>query len=142
MFPFAPFGSCVSFMITQFNIKTITDEEIKDKRILLRVDYNVTLSPTSEIADDTRITQTLPTLHKLLAGNNRLILVAHLGEPKERDPKFSLRPVADRLQKYLTDKHVLLINDFLSEEGQQQLANQTPDQVLLIENIRFYPGEK
>jgi phosphoglycerate kinase len=129
-------------MEKQFNIKTITDEEIKDKRILVRVDYNVSLTETSQIADDTRITQTLPTLHKLLEGNNKLILVAHLGQPKERDPKFSLHPVVERLQTYLPDKKILLVNDFLSEEGRQQVAQQTPDQILMLENIRFYPGEK
>lgn len=129
-------------MIQQFNIKTINDEEIKDKRVLLRVDYNVSLTPQSQIADDTRITQTIPTLKKLLDGNNKLILVAHLGEPKERDEKFSLKPVAERLQTYFPDKKVVLVQDFLSEEGKQQIANQTAEQILLLENIRFYPGEK
>lgn len=129
-------------MIAQFNIKTITDEEIKDKKILLRVDYNVSLTEQSQIADDTRITQTLPTLKKLIEGNNKLILVAHLGEPKERDPKFTLQPVVDRLQTYIPDKKILLVNDFLSEEGKQILANQTTDQIIMLENIRFYPGEK
>jgi len=65
-----------------------------------------------------------------------------LGEPKERDEKFSLKPVAERLQTYFPDKKVVLIRDFLSEEGKQQIANQTTDQILLLENIRFYPEEK
>lgn len=129
-------------MIQQFNIKTINDDELKDKRILLRVDYNVSITPHSQIADDTRITQTIPTLKKLREGNNKLILVAHLGEPKERDEKLSLKPVAERLQTYVPDKKVVLVNDFLSEESKQQIANQTTDQILLLENIRFYPGEK
>src|SRR5258708_1583441 len=129
-------------MIHQFNIKTITDEQITDKRVLLRVDYNVSLTETSLIADDTRITQTLPTLKKLLEGNNKLILVAHLGEPAERDPKLSLAPVVERLQEYIHEKKILLINDFLSEEGKEQLQNQTLDQILMLENIRFYQGEK
>src|SRR5438270_49144 len=65
-------------MIPQFNIKTINDEEIKDKRVLIRVDYNVSLTEQSQIADDTRIAQTLPTLHKLFEENNKLILIAQL----------------------------------------------------------------
>ncbi len=129
-------------MITQFNIRTINDDVINDKRVLLRVDYNVSLSDQSQIADDTRITQTLPTLKKLIEGNNKLILVAHLGEPKERDTTLSLQPVVERLQTYLPEKKILLVNDFLSEEGKQILANQTPEQILMLENIRFYPGEK
>lgn len=129
-------------MIPQFNIKTITDEEIKDKRALIRVDYNVSLTEHSQIADDTRITQTLPTLHKLLENNNKLILIAHLGQPKDREPEFSLKPVAKRLQTYFSERKIILINDFLSEEGKQQLLNQNPDQIILLENIRFYPGEK
>src|SRR5437763_395403 len=96
-------------------IPSIKDADIRDKKVLVRVDYNVSLKESGKIADDARITQTLPTLKFLLQNNNKLILIAHLGQPEQRDPKYSLLPVAADLQKYLPDQKVTLINDFLSE---------------------------
>ena len=113
--------------------------EIKNKIILLRVDFNVSLSRgKTTIIDDTRIRLTLPTINYLLEKNNKLILIAHLGRPKTRDPQFSLKIVANRLQEYLPNYQVVLVDDFLKNYP----ANQTSQQIFLLENIRFYPQEK
>jgi phosphoglycerate kinase len=90
------------------------------------------------ITDDTRIKETLSTINLLLKHNNKLIIIAHLGRPENRSPQFSLKIVADRLQKYLLNYQVVLIEDFLTNYPAQQLSQQ----IFLLENIRFYPQEK
>lgn len=129
-------------MIEKFGIKTITDETIKNTTVLVRVDFDISLTPNHEIADDTRMTHTLPTLTYLLKNNNKLILVSKLNRPKTRDLEHSLKIVADRLQTYLTEYTVTLIDDFLSQEGKAQIASQKEKEIIILENIRFYPQEK
>ncbi len=122
---------------------TFIDEvEIKNKTILLRVDYNISLNKDLTIADDARIKQSLPTINYLLKKNNRLILISHLDRPKERDPFYSLKPVAKHLQSLLPNYKVVLVDDFLDKKNRIIFKNQSPDEILLLENIRFYPQEK
>ncbi len=117
----------------------IDEVGIVNKRVLLRVDFNVSLSKDrTTITDDTRIKETLSTINLLLKHNNKLIIIAHLGRPENRSPQFSLKIVADRLQKYLLNYQVVLIEDFLTNYPAQQLSQQ----IFLLENIRFYPQEK
>ena len=129
-------------MIAGFDIKTIDDELIANKKVLVRVDFNVSLSPEGAITDDTRITQAIPTIKKLLENKNKLILVSHLGRPKGFDPKYSLQPVRDCLQKIFADYSVMLVTDFQSYEGKKQIENQKENEIILLENIRFFKGEK
>lgn len=124
------------------SIPTVKNHPFQNKRVLLRVDFNVAMNPRGEIADDERITQALPTIEYLLNKYNKLILISHLDRPKKRDYKYSLLPVAKRLQKFLTNQKVILVDDFLSEEGKNQLKNQKEKEVMLLENIRFYDGEQ
>lgn len=124
-----------------FNIPTIEDAKIEHKRVLIRVDYNIALED-GEVANDTRIAQSLPTLQHLLNHKNKLILMSHLGRPAGRDPKYSLHVVAKDLQKYIPDYTVVLVKDFQSPEGKKQLENQTEKEIILLENLRYYPGEK
>src|SRR3989339_213525 len=116
-------------------IQYIDEVEIKNKRVLLRVDFNVSLNPNATIADDARIRQSLPTINRLLENNNTLILISHLGRPKGIDKKYTLKPVAKRLQEYLGQKVTLVDHfetpDFIKEKG-----------VYKLENIRFFPKEK
>ncbi len=119
----------------------IDEVEIKNKTILLRVDFDVSLNPDRTIADDVRIQKNLPTIQYLLKNNNRLICVAKLDRPKTRDPKLSLMPVVKRLSKYLPDYKITLVNDFLSSD-KQVFKKQTNKEILVLENIRFYPKEK
>lgn len=121
-------------------MKYIDDVELAHKRILIRVDFNVSLNPNHSISDDARIKQSIPTLAYLLKKQNKLILTAHLGEPKKRNPEDSLSSIAKRLQQYLPKYKIILVNDFLTQKD--LFTNQKQDEVLLLENIRFYPGEQ
>lgn len=121
-------------------IKYISDSTPKNKRVLLRVDFNVSLNENYTISNDARITQSLPTIKLLLKNNNTLILISHLGRPKTHDPKLSLKKVALRLASYLPDYKVSLIHDFLTDTS--QLEKRTEKQIFMLENIRFYEGEK
>ncbi len=120
----------------------IDEANIENKRVLLRVDYNVSLNEDkSEIADDARISQSLPTIEYLLKNHNKIILVSHLDRPKTRDPKLSLKIVCERLKKYLPHMKIKLIDDFLTED-KKTFENQKPDEIFVLENIRFYLEEK
>lgn len=121
-------------------IKYIDTVTIADKRILLRMDYNVSLSEDRTIADDARIVQSLPTLQRLYL-QNKLIIVSHLDRPTKRDPKFSLAVVVKRLQEYLPGVKITLVEDFLSK-NRGVFEKQKDGEILVLENIRFYPGEE
>lgn len=123
-------------------IKYIDEVEITNKTVLVRVDYNVSFKKDGTINDDTRIKNSLPTLQLLLKGNNKLILMSHLGKPKGRDMVFSMKPVAERVQSYLPDYKVVLINDFLTEWPQSADAAAKGKVIYILENTRFYEGEK
>ncbi|HLD19990.1 MAG TPA: phosphoglycerate kinase [Patescibacteria group bacterium] len=127
--------------MTDFNIHFIDEHDISHKRVLLRVDFNVSLHENLTIADDARIQQGLPTIKYLLEKGNKLILVSHLDRPEKRDPKLSLKPVVARLQEYLDGFTVKLVDDFLTEP-KETFTNQEENEVLMLENIRFYPEEK
>ena len=119
----------------------IDEVEIKNKTVLLRADFDVSLNPDQTIADDVRIQKNIPTIRHLLKNDNRLICVAKLDRPKIRDSKLSLMPVVKRLNKYLPDYKITLVNDFLSDD-KQIFEKQTNKKILVLENIRFYPKEK
>ena len=82
-------------------MRTLEDLEVEGKRVLVRVDFNVPLDGEQNITDDARIQAALPTLRELRDKGARLVLAAHLGRPKDREPEFSLRPVAERLTELL-----------------------------------------
>ena len=101
------------------------------KRVLVRVDFNVPLDEDGNITDDARIRAALPTLKELREKGARLLLAAHLGRPKGRDAKLSLRPVAERLAELLGEEVVLAPS-----------LDDVPDgDVVMLENVRFEPGE-
>lgn len=120
----------------------IDKAHIRNKRVLVRVDYNVSMGPKNKIADDARIRQSLPTLSHLLDGNNKLILTAHLGRPDVRNTKDSLKPVVEDLKKMLPHVKIGLVEDFYSDEGYKMLSEQKEGEILVLENIRFYEGER
>jgi phosphoglycerate kinase len=124
-----------------FNKKTICDIDVKGKRILVRVDFNVPLTD-GQVGDDTRIRAALPTLLDLLARGASLVLCSHLGRPKgEPDPLFSLRPVVGRLSMLL-DRPVLFAEDCVGDVARKAAAKLNAGEVLLLENTRFHNGEK
>jgi phosphoglycerate kinase len=110
-----------------------------NRTVLLRVDFNVPFNPDHTIANEERITSSLPTISTLLQHHNKLIIIAHLGEPTKREKKYSLSPIAKRLQHYLPHKKIILVDDFLTDK--KIFKNQTEKEIILLENIRFYPGE-
>ncbi len=121
--------------------KTVADVDVKGKKVLMRVDFNVPLDG-SKITDDRRIAQALPTIKSVIERGGRLILMSHLGRPKGGpEPKYSLKPVASRLSELL-GKDVKFANDCIGPEV-EQLANSLKDgDVLLLENLRFHKGEE
>ncbi len=120
-------------------IKFIDQVDIQGKKVLLRVDFNVSINSDLTIADDFRIRRSLDTIKYLLKNNNKLILVSHLNRPKKRSPEHSLKPVVKRLDQYLKDYKVKLVDDFTRDTS--QIDNQKNNEVLMLENIRFYPQE-
>lgn len=124
------------------NIKLLSKSKIANKRVFLRVDFNVSLTKNQEIADDIRITKSIPTIKLLQKQKNKIILVSHLGRPNGRDQKYSLKPIALHLQKLFPKNNIILVDDFLSPKGKLQIAEQKTKDIVLLENIRYYPGEQ
>ena len=121
--------------------KTCSDIEVKGKRVLMRVDFNVPLDG-SRITDDRRIAQALPTIKNVLERGGRLILMSHLGRPKGGpEPKFSLKPAADRLSELL-GRPVKFAGDSIGPEVEKQAGELKDGEVLLLENVRFHKGEE
>jgi len=124
---------------------TVRDLDVRGKRVFVRVDYNVPLEERDGqmvITDDTRIRETLPTLRLLIERGGRLILASHLGRPKgKREPSMSLRPVAARLADLL-GRPVAFVDDCIGPKVEQTAAALTDGDVLLLENVRFYPEEE
>lgn len=123
------------------HIHYIDEDPIENKRVLLRVDFNVSMHENATIADDQRIRQAIPTIQLLLSKHNRLMIVSHLNRPKERDLKDSLQIVCKRLAQYIPEYTVRLISDFRTEP-RETFQNQHEKEIFVLENIRFYPEEK
>jgi phosphoglycerate kinase len=124
-----------------FAKKTLRDIEPSGRRALVRVDFNVPLEG-GEVADDTRLVATLPTLDWLRRHRARLVLMSHLGRPKSGpDPKYSLRPVARRLERLLGEP-VAFADDCVGDEAERRSRGLTDGRVLLLENLRFHPEEE
>ncbi len=121
-------------------IPFLSKHSFSHKTVLLRVDFNVSFNNEHKISDDTRIQQALPTIKRLLKEQNKLILISHLGEPTKRDKKFSLQGVVKDLAKYLPAYHIKLVDDF--EKEREAFTKQPQHEILMLENIRFYPGEQ
>lgn len=123
------------------NKKTIRDVDVAGKRVLVRVDFNVPLEQ-GRITDDTRIRATLPTIQELIQRGARVILLSHLGRPdgKVRE-ELRLAPVAERLSELL-GQPVRYVRDCLGPEVEQAVRELRPGEVLLLENVRFYPEEE
>ena len=124
-----------------FNKMMVTDFDVNNKKVLVRVDFNVPIKD-GKVGDDTRIQAALPTIKYLLAHDAAVILCSHLGRPKgEPDPAFSLKPVAEYLGS-LIDADVKFVGDCIGEKAEAAAAALKPRQVLVLENTRFYAGEK
>ena len=123
-------------------VRDLTDEQIRGKRVLLRVDFNVPLDDNSEITDDTRIRAALPTIELLLERGGLPVVLSHLGRPKGKpEQKYSLEPVSKRLAQ-LTGCKVIFLESTDSDEALKASRQIQPREILLLENTRFLGGEE
>lgn len=123
------------------NKKTLLNVVLIGKKALVRVDYNVPLDPNGNIADDSRIRATLPTINHILDRGGSVILMSHLGRPKgKRVPSMSLEPVARRLARLL-QQGVTLLPDCVGADVEEAVGKLKPGGVILLENLRFHPEE-
>ena len=123
--------------------KTVRDIEVSGKRVLVRVDFNVPFKPgTDEISNANRIVASLPTIRYLLGRRASVVLCSHLGRPRGRSiPELSLRPIRGRLAQYL-DMRISFSGSTNFRRIQEDVSRITPGEVILLENMRFHPGEE
>ncbi len=120
----------------------IVENKIKDKNILVRVDFNIPVDANGVITDDKRIMESLPTIKAIISNGGKCILMSHLGRPKgEKNIKYSLSVVAEFLSNVL-DKPVLFSDDCIGEDNKEVINNMKPGDVILLENLRFYKEEE
>ena len=123
------------------NKKTVKDIDLKNKKVLVRCDFNVPMDENRNITDNRRIVAALPTIKYLLEQNCKVVLCSHLGRPKgEFKPEFSLKPVAKELSKLL-GQEVIMADDVIGEDAKNKAENLKNGEVLLLENVRFHREE-
>jgi 3-phosphoglycerate kinase len=126
-----------------FKKKTIEDIDLKNKRVIVRVDYNIPLDAEGNVVDNTRIKLSLPTLKYLIENRAKIILMSHLGRPKgEVDEKYRLTPAVEVLER-LIKKPIKKFDEIYSEKISDYISNDMkPGEIVMLENLRFSPGEK
>ncbi len=122
-------------------MNTIDQINFKDKKALVRVDFNVPLDENLMITDSTRIKAALPSIQKILNDGGSVILMSHLGRPKAKEEKYSLKHIVPGLEK-LIGKKVQFIDDCTGEKVREKVKNLQNGEILLLENLRYYPEEK
>ena len=124
------------------SVHYVNEMNLNDKRVLIRVDYNVPYNDKMEITDDTRILATLPTLNHCIENKAKIILVSHLGRPKGMHvPELSLKPVAKKLSEIMS-KDIQFFNGEIDEDAIAKTKALNGGDIILLENIRFHPGEE
>jgi phosphoglycerate kinase len=127
----------------QRTVRDLRDDEVRGKRALVRVDFNVPLDDTGHVTEDSRIRAALPTIETLLGRGARVVLLSHLGRPKGKpDARFSLRPVAERLRDLLPGRAVRFVEATRGAAAVQASRALGEGEVLLLENTRFEAGEE
>jgi phosphoglycerate kinase len=122
--------------------KTIADIDVKDKKVFIRVDFNVPLDDAGKITDDRRIGMAIPTIESVLNRGGSVILASHLGRPKDApDPKYTMKPTAVRLSELLK-KPVAFATDTVGADAKSKVAAIKSGGILVLENLRFQAGEK
>ncbi|MGI5999099.1 MAG: phosphoglycerate kinase [Lutispora sp.] len=124
------------------NKRTVEDLEVKGKKVLVRVDFNVPMDKEGNITDDRRIREALPTITYLKGEGAKVILMSHLGRPKGKiNPQFSLKPVAERLSELL-NQQVIMCEDIIGEDAYNKSHSLNDGDVMLLENVRFHAEEE
>lgn len=122
-------------------MKTLNDFNFKNKKALIRVDFNVPLDENFKVVDATRIEAAKPTIDKILADGGSVILMSHLGRPKAKEPKYSLEHILQKTSEVL-GKEVKFANDCIGPVAEEAAKNLKPGEILLLENLRYYPEEE
>lgn len=122
-------------------MKTVNDCNFKNKKVLLRVDFNVPLNTEFKVTDATRIKAAKPTIEKILQDGGSVILMSHLGRPKGKDKKYSLKHIVPTVEKVLGRK-IKFVDDCIGLKVEEAAKTLKPEEILLLENLRFYPEEK
>jgi phosphoglycerate kinase len=124
------------------NTLTIDDVVLRGKKVLVRVDFNVPMTPDLKVADDKRILESLPTIRKILKEGGSAILMSHLGRPKGKpNMEFTLKPVAEHLG-ILLSTNVKFAKDCIGKPAREVVASLKPGECALLENLRFHPEEE
>ncbi len=122
-------------------MKTINNTHFESKKVLIRVDFNVPLDENFNVTDATRIEAAKPTIDKILNDGGSVILMSHLGRPKGKEEKYSLKHILPKVSEVL-GREVLFSSDCIGDEALEKSKNLKPNQVLLLENLRYYPQEE
>jgi len=122
-------------------MKTLADINFKDKKAVIRVDFNVPLDEHFNVTDDTRIVAAKPTIDKILEDGGSVILMSHLGRPKGKEEKYSLKHIVAKVSEVL-GKEVKFAEDCIGDVAEAAAADLKPGEVLLLENLRFYAEEE
>src|SRR4051794_12756626 len=129
--------------MNKLTVRDLAPEQLRGKRALVRVDFNVPLDADRHVTDDTRIRAAIPTLELLLDRGARVVLLSHLGRPKGKpEAKYSLQPVAKRLDELLPNRKVSFVESTDSDEALKATMDLNDGEVLLLENTRFLGGEE
>jgi triosephosphate isomerase len=124
------------------NKKTIEDIDVKGRKVIVRVDFNVPLDANGNVTDDNRIVGALPTIRYLIDRGAKIILVSHLGRPKNGfEDKFSMKPAAKRLSELL-NREVIMAKDVIGEDAKTKAAALKEGEILMLENVRFHKEEE
>jgi phosphoglycerate kinase len=122
-------------------MKTLTDYNFKDKKVLIRVDFNVPLDANFHVTDTTRIEAAKPTILKILEDGGSCVLMSHLGRPNGKEEKYSLKHIVSAVSDVL-GVTVKFVPDCIGKIAEEAVANLSSGEVILLENLRFYPEEK
>jgi phosphoglycerate kinase len=122
-------------------MKTLSDINFAGKKALIRVDFNVPLDENFNVTDDTRITAAKPTIDKILKDGGSVILMSHLGRPKGKEEKYSLKHIVEKTTEVL-GVPVKFVDDCIGDKAEEAAADLKPGEVLLLENLRFYSEEE
>ncbi len=122
-------------------MKTLDQINFKNKKALVRVDFNVPLNDKFEVTDNTRIVAAKPSIDKIVADGGIAILMSHLGRPKGKEAKFSLKHIVPEVEKVLGRK-IKFASDSIGQDVEKAVEALKPGDILLLENLRFYPEEK
>src|SRR5690606_35227174 len=122
-------------------MKTLNDFNFKNKKALIRVDFNVPLNDGFKVTDDTRIKSAKPSIIKILEDGGSCILMSHLGRPKDKESEFSLKHIVDRVEDIM-GVEVKFASNCIGEEAQNAVNNLEAGQILLLENLRYHKEEE